>query len=171
VNGFVDEDGTIRATRVATRAETTFVFGGVVRDLDVDAMTFRIRRVTVDYSAAEVTGTPAGGLRDGLVARVVISSRPVDGVVQADAVRVREIDIDQVEDVRVLLRGIVTTVLDAQRFVLNDAVVIRVTAGTLFFNGAREDVVEGATLGVVGRVVRGRVIRAERIAFRDRRRP
>jgi hypothetical protein len=73
--------------------------------------------------------------------------------------------------VRVLLRGIVTTVLDAQRFVLNDAVVIRVAAGTLFFNGAREDIVEGAALGLVGCVARGRVIRAERIAFRDRQRP
>ena len=168
VSGFVDSAGDVRATRIArVDPAAPFVLGGIIRALDLTAQTFRIRLITVDISNAVVSGVPPGGLRNGLAARVVVSTPPSAGVVQADAVVVREIAIDKIEDVRVLLRGIVTTALDAGSFVLNDTVRVEVVRETELVNGSTADLDADAMLEVVGLVTRARSIVAERITLRS----
>jgi len=167
VSGLVDADGTVRATRIAQRlVDNGFVLSGIVQDLDEVAETFRIRKITVDYSTAQIVDAPAGGLRDGLGARVSTSARPVADAVVADRVRFREVDLPDEAGKEVRLQGFVTSVPAADEFVLAGRVRVRVLRGTRFVNGDVDDLARNRAVTVNGRLTAAGAVLADRVVFR-----
>jgi len=166
VSGFVDADGSVHATRIEARPTLPeLVLSGVVEDLDETAETFRIRRLTVDYAGATLMGVPGDGLRNGLLARVVVTSAPAGTLVTADAVRFAEPLAGADEGRKVLLQGIVTARPTARSFVLDDAALVRFESGTEFVGGTAADLLLNTRVRVAGVALAGRVVGAYVVAF------
>lgn len=168
VSGLVDADGSIRATRVARRLiDNGFVLAGIVQDLDDVAETFRIRKVTVDYSAAEIVDAPPGGLREGLGASVSVTSAPMADVVMADRVRFRETDLTEDAGKEVRLQGFVTDVPATDEFVLAGRIRVRILRGTRFVGGDIDDLAPNRAVTVDGRLTSAGAVLADRVTFRN----
>lgn len=71
VSGFVQSDGSIRATRIESKLAGGLELTGVVSNLDTAAHTFRINAQPVDYSAVvQLEDFPAGGIANGQLVEV-----------------------------------------------------------------------------------------------------
>ncbi len=71
VSGFVQGDGSIRATRIESKVAGTLELTGLVSDLNAAARTFRINAQPVDYSAVlQLENFPANGIADGQLVEV-----------------------------------------------------------------------------------------------------
>ncbi len=166
VSGFIDGDGTIRATRISRRPSgLPFVITGTVRRLDKLARRFHVRGIMIDFSGAVIDAIPAGGLRDGLLARVTLVANPMNNVVQALRVRFIEPPVDRVSNVEVRLAGFVSDLDPPQQFVVNELATVRVVADTTFVGGTAADITVNTKLAVVGRVTSQRIVIARRIVF------
>ncbi len=166
VTGLIGADGTVRATHVRRLGDAAPLrIAGVIKAVDAVSETIQIRTLTIDISAASIVTTPPQGLEAGQVARVTLRAAPVDGLAEAKEVAAREIDAIERVDEKVLVRGLVTHVISAQRFILNEAIPVQIVDRTEFVNGTADDVVVDALVGIVGRVTRDRTLIAGRIAF------
>ncbi len=166
VSGFVDADGGIRATRIGGRpAGGKLVFTGQIRQVDAQAKTFVVRGLTIDFTAATVDAIPAGGLRDGLIARVTVIAGPTLNSVRAVRVSFREPEVDQALNVEVRLAGFIRSILSSSEFVLGDLAPVRTTDTTTFVGGTAADLARNVKVAVVGRVTRSRVVVARRVVF------
>ncbi len=166
VSGFIDGDGSIRATRISRRPSgLPFVITGTVRRLNNLARRFRVRGIEIDFSGAVIDAMPAGGLRDGLLARVTLVASPMNNVVQALRVRFIEPPIDRISNVEVRLAGFVSALDPPRQFMVNELATVRVVTDTIFVGGTETDITVNTKLAVVGRVTKERVIIARRIVF------
>jgi len=149
--GVIDADASMRATRVELQDEyDTFELVGTITDLDVAAKTFRFGLLTVDYSAAVVEGAPAGGLVDGLFVEAETDEAPVGDVLTAISIEVQDPTLGFEPGNKVEVGGFVSSIESASEFVLNATSRVRITSGTRFKNGARDDIVLNAKLEAGG---------------------
>jgi hypothetical protein len=153
VSGFRNADDTIVATRIARDRSGVreFVFSGLVRDLDADAETFRIRRAIVDYSGASLAGIPTDGLRNGLIARISSSTRPAGGIVIADTAAFRTQRFPDRKNAPVRASGLVTARPTPRRFVLNGSITVRIGDGTQIVGGTAGDLRRKTFVSLEGR--------------------
>jgi hypothetical protein len=159
---------------------------GQVRDLDTDALTFRIGGLTVDYSGA-VLDDLGNGLADGSLVEVEDENRAYaagDGVMLAtqvegefigefkddddrdsdgDGIRDDDGEDDDREQFEVV--GRVAGITNANSFQLG-ALEVRHGAGTEFYRGTAADIAVGVHVEVEGDLS-GNVINAREIEFED----
>ncbi len=167
VSGFVDADGRIRATRIErVAAGGRLVVTGTVRQLNALAKRFRLRGIQIDFSAAAIDRLPAGGLREGLLARVHVLADPVNGILRATRVEFIEPPVERHPDFVVRVGGFVSEVTGPDSFVLNDLIPVSFTADTDFVGGTAADLAPNVKVAVVGRATRQRRVLARRIVFR-----
>jgi len=167
VSGFVDGSGNLRATRVELESEVEDVeINGTINELDADAQTFRIGGQLVDYSSAEITDAPPGGLENGLFVEVHATGGPVGGVLVAEKIDVTGTDFGGDEGEEVEIEGYVTRVVSATEFVLNQTRKVRINAKTQFDNGTSADITVDARLEAEGVVDGTGVLVAKEVAFR-----
>jgi DNA/RNA endonuclease YhcR with UshA esterase domain len=167
VSGFVDGSGNIRATRVELESEVEDVeINGTINELDADAQTFRIGGQLVDYTTAEISDAPPGGLENGLFVEVHAAAGPVGGVLVAEKIDVTGTDFGGDEGEEVEIEGYVTRVISATEFVLNQTRKVRIDAKTQFDNGTSADIAVDARLEAEGVVDGMGVLVAKEVAFR-----
>jgi hypothetical protein len=150
VFGVLDADGNIRATRVEQTDSDEFELTGTVSDLDLDAETFRINLLTVDFSEALLEDLPPGGLADGLLVEVETDEAPQDDVMIATGVEARDPALLFEDGDEAELRGFVTAIVSESEFVLNASQRVFVTDETRFEGGTAADLVLNAEVDVEG---------------------
>jgi hypothetical protein len=166
VFGFPDADGAIRATRVALLDDADeFELTGTIENLDAEAETFQIGLLTVDFSEALIEEAPPEGLSNGLLVEVESEEAPVDDLMLAVGVEVRNAEFEFEEGDDAEVQGIITTVVSADEFVINRAQRVRIVEGTRFEGGTRADVALNARVEIEGALDRDGVLVAEEIEF------
>lgn len=167
VSGFVDGGGNLRATRIELEGESEgYELRGLLAELDGDAKTFRIGGQLVDYSNAEIENAPPDGLANDLYVEVEAQDDPVGGVLLATEVEVKGNDFDGEEGEEVEIEGLVTRVISATEFVLNQTRRVRTDARTEFENGTAADIAVNARLEAEGIVDNDGVLVAREVEFR-----
>lgn len=167
VSGFVDGGGNLRATRIELESESEgYELRGLIAELDGDAETFRIGGQLVDYSNAEIENAPPDGLANDLYVEVEAQDDPVGGVLLATEVEVKGNDFDGEEGEEVEIEGLVTRVISATEFVLNQTRRVRTDARTEFENGTAADIAVNARLEAEGIVDNDGVLVAREVEFR-----
>lgn len=165
VDGFVDDDGRVRATRIAAGPATSDVrLRGPVSMLDADALTLRVRAVRVRFANATVLGTLAND-------EVVAVRGTVDAgrrVLDATLVRVVDTTPRGAADDIASFEGVVVRVvndsifrmagIDRRRTVLTGE-------ETVFVGGAFADLGPRSRVRVFARVRGDAVLVAERVTF------
>jgi hypothetical protein len=164
VSGFLDADGSLRATFIGKRADRhtsgdAVELRGVAQDVDPVQRTFRVNDLTVDYSAAD-TGRLAGG------APAAGQYLEIDGVLDGGGIlaasRVAPEDILGVDDAELVeIAGVVTAFESISAFAIN-GIAVAADAETAFEGILAEEIALGAFITVRGPLV-DRVIQAELI--------
>jgi hypothetical protein len=167
VSGYINDEGNFYATLVELETEETEIkLKGEIANLDVDAQTFSLAELTIDYSAAEYEDMTADDLADGLFVKV--EGDDFDGdtlTLTASSIENKEendIDSDTEE---VTIAGIVkdydseSGVFSVNRyeFTLND--------DTEFDDGSLDTLANGVIVKVEGRFESEQLI-AEEIEFK-----
>lgn len=167
VSGYINDEGNFYATLVELETEETEIkLKGEIANLDVDAQTFSLVELTIDYSAAEYEDMTADDLADGLFVKV--EGDDFDGdtlTLTASSIENKEendIDSDTEE---VTIAGIVkdydseSGVFSVNRyeFTLND--------DTEFDDGSLDTLANGVIVKVEGRFESEQLI-AEEIEFK-----
>ncbi|WP_417435950.1 DUF5666 domain-containing protein [Idiomarina abyssalis] len=167
VSGYINDEGNFYATLVELETEETEIkLKGEIANLDVDAQTFSLAELTIDYSAAEYEDMTADDLADGLFVKV--EGDDFDGdtlTLTASSIENKEdndIDNDAEE---VTIAGIVkdydseSGVFSVNRyeFTLND--------DTEFDDGSLDTLANGVIVKVEGRFESEQLI-AEEIEFK-----
>lgn len=167
VSGYINDEGNFYATLVELETEETEIkLKGEIANLDVDAQTFSLAELTIDYSAAEYEDMTADDLADGLFVKV--EGDDFDGdtlTLKASSIENKEdndIDNDAEE---VTIAGIVkdydseSGVFSVNRyeFTLND--------DTEFDDGSLDTLANGVIVKVEGRFESEQLI-AEEIEFK-----
>ena len=166
VSGFVDGEGNVRATRIELEDEAeSFELKGLIADLDADARTFRIGGQLIDYGDAEIENAP-GGLANDLFVEVHAQGAPTGGTLIATKVEVQGADFGGDEGEEVEIEGLVTRVVSATEFILNQTRRVRFDAQTEFENGMAADIVVDARMEAEGTVGSDGVLVAREIEFR-----
>ncbi|MBI4290850.1 MAG: hypothetical protein HY661_05150, partial [Betaproteobacteria bacterium] len=160
VHGFADDQGGLRATRVAKKASGEFEIKGFVTS--IGAGTFGLSLTPGGAVALTVTGTlPAGAIVGSLV-EVKAGAAPLAGTLTATAVQLE--DRLGAAGEKVEVEGIVTSgtvdsfLVNGQRVLTNSA--------TLFEGGLRTDFAVGAKLEAEGPMDANGAIAATKISFR-----
>ena len=152
VNGFIDAGGSIRATRIsAIDGHYALEARGFITSLDKASKTFVVGVQLIGYGAADLSGVPSGGLRDGLFVEVESRRGRSGDVLIADRVDVESGSYPTgVENVSV--QGLVTDIGAADEFVVDAVRVVRTTEDTVFENGTADDLAQNERVRVVGQV-------------------
>ncbi|HET9062740.1 MAG TPA: DUF5666 domain-containing protein [Candidatus Binatia bacterium] len=167
VSGFADGGGNLRATRIELENESEgYELRGLIAELDGDAETFRIGGQLVDYSNAEIENAPPDGLANDLYVEVEAQDDPVGGVLVATEVEVKGNDFDGEEGEEVEIEGLVTRVISATEFVLNQTRRVRTDTRTEFENGTAADIAVDTRLEAEGIVGNDGVLVAREVEFR-----
>lgn len=151
VFGVRDADNAIRATRVERKDEIEeFELTGRVSGLDESAMTFQINLLTVDYSDAEIDDPDGIGLANGIIVEAESDNAPFGDLMIASGVDLHAPDFEFEEGDGIEIVGVVTEILSATEFVLNDAERVFITPTTRFERGDASDLVLNAAVEVDG---------------------
>lgn len=125
------------------------------------ATTFQIGTQTVNYSGANLSDIPAGGLANGLKVRVQASQLPAGGVLAATRVQgVAEASI--ATGTRVEIEGFVSSYISPANFRVGAQVVN--ASGAQFVNGTAADLANGKRIEIEG-IVAGAIVNASKIEF------
>ena len=164
VDGFPDDNGGLRATRVAEKSSGEFEIKGFVNNLDADSFELSLlaggaTTLTVNFAAGLL---PAGAI-NGSIVEVKSLLAPAAGAITASAIQLEDRLGNAGEKVEV--EGIATsgTVAD---FVINGQRVITNPA-TIFFGGVAADFALGAKLEAEGPLDANGAILATKISFRS----
>jgi hypothetical protein len=164
VSGFRNAaTGEILATFVSRSplAGDTVVSGAIS---SVDATTFRLGALTVDYSAAALSNIPAGGLANGMVVRARAASGPAAGRLSATAVEGLSGGLRAPAGMEASAGGVVSG-RSAAGFSLG-GLVVRIDSKTKYRNGAAADLTDGDVVEVEGTVQADGSLQASRVTFR-----
>jgi hypothetical protein len=159
VSGFVDDIGAIWATFLEKTNGVVFEVTGFVKNLDAVQETFEINNITVDYSAADTSGLPAGEPAEGLFVEVEGTLTPT-GEILADSIGLGdELDVEDADQIEVT--GFVTdATLAPDEFTVGNQVV-QTDANTLFVDGTAVDILPGQKLEAEGTLVNGILLATE----------
>lgn len=164
ISGFPDDNGGLRATRVAKKSSGEFEIKGFVNNLSGNSFNLSLRAggtatLTVNFAA----GTLPAGVVDGSYVEVKSPLAPAAGSVTASLIKLE--DRLGAAGEKVEVEGIVTsgTVAD---FLINDQRVLTNSA-TLFEGGLREDFAVGAKLEAEGPLDASGAIVAKKISYRS----
>jgi hypothetical protein len=162
VSGYLDFDGTIRATYVGKKAALNDVeVKGVVAALDTSAHTFKIRNLTVQYGAG-TTELPDGEPREGQLVRV---SGTLQSKSKLEASRIqlareaRIFDEDRME-----VEGFVTDFISSTEFVVGYRQQVVTDHDTKFIGGSVTELERGVKVKVKGRLEKD-VLLAKKLTF------
>lgn len=166
VSGFVDDTGAVRATFI--RKTGVFSPGvvvevkGYVMNLDTIIKTFRVNDLTVDYSMADMSSLPGGIPVNGMRIEIEGTLDAAGDVLDATQIRLDD-DLSVVDSNEIEVMGFVTDFVSLAEFTIGNQRV-QTDAGTLFTDGAPEDVQRGIKLEAEGTLVNG-VLIAKEIEF------
>jgi hypothetical protein len=164
--GFFDGDGSIRATRVERFDDIEEIeLTGTISNLDTIAETFSLNLLTVDFSMAEIEDAPPGGLEDGMLVEVETEEAPINDLMLAAGVEVRDSDLPVDVGDGVEIAGFISELVSADEFVLNGAQTVFVTPDTVFEDGDASDLVLNARVEVEGVFEIDGSLTAEEIEF------
>ena len=166
VFGFIDGDGSIRATRVERFVDIEEIeLTGTISDLDAAAETFMIGLLTVDYSGALLEDLPPTGLANGLLVEVESDEAPVDDLFVALGVEGHN-PFELVEpDDGIEVSGVISEVVSTSEFVLNASQHVFVTPETVFEGGDAGDLILNARIEVEGMLDGTGTLVADEIEF------
>lgn len=139
VSGLVNADGEIAATRIELEsAATSFEVLGIASDLDTVAFTFSINDLTIDYSAAELDGFPAGEISNGDLVEVEGSSFAASSELIATEVNFEDPLGAGDEGDRLELEGFITRFESATDFDVS-GIPVTTSASTVYEDGGAAD--------------------------------
>ncbi|KAF0221579.1 MAG: hypothetical protein FD174_348 [Geobacteraceae bacterium] len=159
VHGFLDDNGGLRATRVAKKAEGEFEVKGLVKSIGTGTFVLSLPGGDVTVTGTLPTGTIVGSLVE-----VKANGAPAGGALTATVVQLE--DAIGVAGEKVEVEGIVMTGGTAESFTINGQKVVTNTA-TLFEGGLRADFVEGVKVEAEGPLDANGVIVAVKVSFRS----
>jgi FG-GAP-like repeat/Domain of unknown function (DUF5666) len=165
VAGFVDaRDGSFLATRIDKRPPMDlFEIRGYVSNLT--STTFRLGpSLLVDFSAAEQSNVPAGGLVNGMYVEVRTTNPPINSVMSASRVKVQGSALVNTSVPFGLLQGLPVKVTGATFEMGNQPIVTN--AQTAFVGGGMSAVAKGRKTLVTGSVANG-LMTAEKVVIGD----
>ena len=169
IHGLPLADGTIVATRIEIDVDDDDIeVTGEVKNADAGAQTFELNGLTVDYSAATLSGFPGG--RDPEDGDIVEVEGPVSGfdadagTLAATEVELEDLFDDADEGDELEIEGFITAFNDATDFSVGP---VRVTTdvGTEYENGTVDDLAEGVRIEVEGELDASGVLVADEIEF------
>ncbi len=166
VSGLVFTDGSIQATHIRERADTTFGAGtevelkGKITSLNESAKTFNIGTQQINYSAV----TPGFTLANNLLVEV-------KGLLDGTTLNASEIQQEDAfgpgNNLKVEIEGLVTTFTSSASFSVNGQAVTT-DSTTVFEDGAADDIAANVRLEVEGTITGG-VLVAKKVQFRGNR--
>lgn len=163
VDGFLDAQGRIRATRVELRTtDIELEVKGFIEDLDLAKSTFRINALLVGFADALIERAP-DGLRNGLFVEIDADDPPVDGLLTATSVDVIDpvLMADPGDGLKV--EGFVTRILSATEFVVGAGQIVRFDGRTRFENGGPDDLGIDTQVDVTGVAAEDGALRATEV--------
>lgn len=163
VHGFADDNGGLRATRVARKAAGEFEIKGFVAS--IGAGTFGLSLTPGGAAVLTVTGTLPAGAIVGSTVEVKSNAAPVGGAVTAVANGVTLEDAIGAAGEKVEVEGIVTTG-NVDGFTVNGQQVIT-SSSTLFEGGLKTDFAVGVKVEAEGPLNASGVIVATKVSFRS----
>jgi Domain of unknown function (DUF5666) len=158
--------GSFKATRIERESSTESIAvraTGKVASFDSTAKTFKLGTITVNFSSADIrpaTATLANDLR----VRVFSDTAPVNGVINAKRVKVRNLEIPK-DLANAQVGGLVTDYVSASNFKVAGITVD--ASAAKFENGAANDIVNGAAVRIKGAIVAS-VLKAREIEFKKK---
>lgn len=166
VGGFFGADEAIRASRVEhVLDDPELEVRGTIADLDLQAETFRLAGLFVDYAGAVIEGAPPGGLANGLYVEIDVDDPPLQNQVTAVGVSVIDPSLIVEPGDGVDIDGFVTALLGADLFVVNGSQRVRLTPDTHYRHGTRESLALDAHVQVDGFADPGGVVDAREVEF------
>jgi hypothetical protein len=159
VSGFVDDMGRIWATFLEKTDGVVFEVTGFVENLDVVQETFEINNLTVDYSAADTSGLPAGEPVKGLFVEVEGTLTPTDELLATEIEPGDELDVEDSDEIEI--EGFVTDATSAPAEFTVGTQVVQTDADTLFVDGTAGDILPGQKLEAEGTLVNGILLATE----------
>lgn len=166
VSGFIDSDGTIRATRIELDNDgDDFEVEGVVQNHDGTAMTFTINALTVDYSAATLLGFPAGAPENGQFVEVEGSAIGGSGELLATQLEFEDRGLGGDDGDDVELEGFITRFNSAQDFDVS-GIPVTTNAATVFEGGSAADLGLNIKVEVEGSLNASGVLVADKVDIR-----
>jgi hypothetical protein len=159
VSGFVDDMGRIWATFLEKTDGVVFEVTGFVENLDVVQETFEINNLTVDYSAADTSGLPAGEPVKGLFVEVEGTLTPTDELLATEIEPGDELDVEDSDEIEI--EGFVTDSTSAPAEFTVGTQVVQTDADTLFVDGTVGDILPGQKLEAEGTLVNGILLATE----------
>jgi len=174
VSGFSSGTGSVQATRIEVKAADLASYismhaegievKGIVSNLDTNNMTFDLGGITVDYAGASVSGF-SNGIQDGLYVEVksiqgldTITNNLVASEVELENNGKKGHDSDGSSDVE--LKGLITTAVSGNTFVINGEV-ITIDANTTFKNLKQSDLLLNVMVEVEASYINGVLIAKE----------
>lgn len=164
INGFPDDKGGLRATRVAKKATGEFEVKGFVTSLTASSFNLALTPggatfLTVNFSA----GLLPAGLADGMMAEVKSLAKPAAGAITASSIKLEDRLGEAGEKVEV--EGIVSSGTLAS-FIVNGQIVLT-DASTVFEGGLSSDFALGMKLEAEGSLNANGELVATKIHFRS----
>ncbi len=161
VHGFADDQGGLRATRVARKAQGEFEVKGFVAT--IGAGNFGLSLTPGGSATLTVTGTLPAGAAVGSLIEVKASAAPLAGALTATAVQLE--DRLGAAGEKAEVEGIVTSGT-VESFVVNGQRVVT-SSSTLFEGGLKADFAVGTKLEAEGPLDANGAIAATKISFRS----
>ena len=163
VDGFLDAQGRVRATRVALRTtDIELEVKGFVQDLDPVARTFRINALLVGFADALIERAP-DGLQNGLFVEIDAEEPPVAGLLTATSVDVIDPQLMADPGDGLKVEGFVTRIPSANEFVVGAGQTVRYDGRTRFENGGPQDIAIDTQVDVTGVAESDGVLRATEV--------
>jgi hypothetical protein len=147
ISGFFLADGSISATRIEIEAPgDDFEVTGMVSNMN--ATTFEINNLLVDYSAAMIDNFPAGAPEDGQLVEARGDSFGASGELLATRVQFKGDELAEDGD-HVEVEGFITRFVSATDFDV-EGIAVTTNGSTVFENGTSVDLVENQKVEVEG---------------------
>ena len=160
ISGFFLADGSIGATRIETKTPgSEFEVTGIVSN--VNAMTFQINDLLVDFSAAMIDNFPGGTPEDGQRVEAKGDAFGASGELLATRVEFKGNDLADVGD-HVEIEGFITRFASATDFDVAGILVIT-DGNTLFENGSSTDLALNRKVEVEGEINAAGALLAENV--------
>jgi len=169
VSGLVDEAGTIFASYVNKKSDSLtpsapVELKGIVQNLNTITRRFTINSLTIDYTAATVSGFSGADPLQGKLAEIKGRLIDPDTLVATSVVFENELGRDDIDTAEI--EGFVTQFTSISRFAVG-TVVIATDGATVFNDVVAEDLGIGTRLKIRGSL-NSRIVLADEVALADK---